>query len=82
MFKVGDRVLIKPGSRHYVGTPNNPKDVSGVVFERCPGVVFESGCRTYGYAIWVSWDKGGDNVYAEEDLVFAQEGELYIEDFV
>lgn len=74
MFKVGDRVLIKPGSRHYVGTPNNPKDVSGIVFE--------SGCRTYGYAIWVSWDKGGDNVYAEEDLVFAQEGELYIEDFV
>ena len=74
MFKVGDRVLIKPGSRHYVGTPNNPKDVFGVVF----------GCvsRTYGYTTWVSWDNGKKNVYAEEDLVFAQEEELYIEDFV
>lgn len=58
-FKIGDRVMIVPGTRYYTGGKgsNNPKDIQGIVDK-----IYDK--HQYG----VLWDNKKHNSYNETDL--------------
>lgn len=59
VFKLGDRVKIRPGTDHYGRGMNNPTDVAGEVIE----------VKDWGFPYRVKWDDGTCNTYRDEDLM-------------
>jgi len=58
-FKVGDRVQIVKGTRHYGADDANPADVEGVV---------TSDDESDEHNLYVDWDNGTNNSYEDSDL--------------
>lgn len=70
-FEDGARVKIAPGTRFYVGGPedSNPKDVEGTI-----------NGSSYNDWINVHWDNGTKNSYEQHDLLFVGDDQTVIVD--
>lgn len=65
MFKPGDRVLIKPGTKWYGYSKSNPADIPGTVLDE-------------GLGICVRWDNEYvGTCFSEEDLILYGESLIF-----